>query len=450
MVVRSSAPTFALAAFAALVGSACSDYLLAENPADGVADDDSDPGSDLPGEVSVPGSLFLESPCLDPVAGTLRVDSVGAGDLVVQEVYVDGVSNGGISVVPSLPLPATLVRGESLDLELTWTPDGWAALEAAVRIAVSDPARPVALVGVLGSVFNPGSEPYVTVQGPACATVLAGEPAGLVATVSDDDDPSQIAVRWTDSSGAVLQEGPLDPDGTSRLEAVLPEGVHAVVVTATDHCGSFGSSEAELTVTGALGTYSGPSPDGLDFDDRGYLWIADWATSNVYQVVPASREILKVVSVSGTGADGLSWMDGLMLVSLYYAREVVALDPCDGTEVYSFASPGVGPSDVSWDGSNLWVTDYLGGTIYAVDPLTGAVLSSRDAPYAYSNGLTWDGAWFWLTANGTSNRLARLEPDFSVAQEYPHAGSDPRGIAWDGSRIWHSDGTTGAIDSFVP
>ncbi len=436
-----------------LLALACSDTTLLNADDTGLpgTDDDSATEPTTAPDIYLEAVPYLESLCFATAYEEVLVRNIGTAPLTVSELTNVYSSQGVIGATPALELPTILEPNATLSVTLDWTPDTWVAMNGELRVASDDPDTPTSVLGLQGGVASDGTEPVVTVEGPLCMTFLEGDPVSLVATIYDSDDPASMTAVWTDGSGSVLQSGPVDPDYTSTLSATLPSGTQEVTITVTDSCGSTATAITEVTVTSPIGTYSGPSPDGLDFDFAGYLWVADWETSTVYQTVPDTLQILQKFDIPGSGTDGLTLMGDLMLVSLYYTNQVVAFDPCTGDQVYSFAAPGAGVSDVSWDGASLWVVEYGSySSIYQVDPVTGTVLDSAWAPYDNSNGLTWDGTHFWLTANFMSNKLARLNPDFSVDLEYAHSGTDPRGIAWDGTEVWYSDGSTALIDSFAP
>jgi hypothetical protein len=296
----------------------------------------------------------------------------------------------------------------------------------------------------------PNQAPTLRVDAPICGTVAEDQAVTMTASVVDDGPVEEIWLTWESDQDGLLHEGPADARGRQVLETTLSAGEHRVTVTVEDAQGARSGSDYAISVVGYAGTYTPQGPDGLSFDDSGYLWVADWDTDRVYRVNPSTFGILWAFDLPYEGADGLTLMEDTILVSFYVSNQVAVLDACTGAELSSWPAPTPGGiSDVSWDGTNLWVTDYLEQRIHRVEPATGRSLASFTAPYPYSNGLTFDGRDFWLTANVDSDRIARLNSSFQVLQEYPHRGSDPRGIAWDGTSIWWSDATAGLIDVLV-
>jgi len=437
------------------LGPACTDYdLKREEDATGAEDSGTVPdGETTPPAAGDPaaaleGAMYFVSECLENSTDTLLIHSVGDVDLTVSEVNVVDVSNGTLTATPSVALPATVPPDGSMSVILTWFPDANVDMTGELEVITDDPRGAAQILDVAGVVSGESQPPTVSLDGPECTSLLLGDPLFMSATASDPEDPPELlwAVWESDVSG-VLQEDWVGADGVSTLDIIPPEGEQRITVTITDSCGQSSNTSYVLDVTDTSGSYPGPAPDGLSFDDQGYLWIADYESDRVYQVDPITLGIIKELNLPYSGADGLTWMDGVMLVSFYTSNQVVAIDPCNGAEVDSFNAPGSGVSDVSWDGSRLWLTDYTSQSIYEVDPTSGAVLDYYRAPFAYPNGLAWDGSYFWLTANSTTDKLARLDSNFIELEDYPHTGSDPRGVAWDGTDIWYSDGTLWIIDT---
>lgn len=422
---------------------ACSEYELKENNGGSGGSDDgwgADSGDGREPDIAVDAELSLLSTCMATATDEVTIDSVGTAPLTVDAVSVDWDDRGTVTVTPAAALPVTLAPGESMAVTVAWEPGEAESMGGVLRVRSDDPDTPSASVDLSGAI-TVGGAPLVSLSVPDCYTVLLGDDIELVATITDEDAAADLAVTWESDVDGALQTGAADSDLTSTLAAALSEGTHTVTVTVTDACGQSASATIEITVVEARGTYDGPSPDGLDFDGDGYLWVADWASDYVYQLDPADLGILRRIALPYSGADGLSWMDDTMLVSFYDSNRVVAIDTCDGSELSSWRAPGRGVSDVSWDGTNLWLTDYDSARIFRVDPSTGSALDSQAAPMESPNGITFDGTDFWMTANGTTPRIVRTDTAFSIQESYDFRGDDPRGIAWDGTDIWYSDGS---------
>jgi len=171
----------------------------------------------------------------------------------------------------------------------------------------------------------------------------------------------------------------------------------------------------------------------------------------------------------------------------------------DVTIVKSHDFPGnwMYARDAAWDGSNLWIGENFNCRIYQMDPDTGSILSSFFGPDLNQWGLAWDGThlksaqpemqqsppgdpwpdWVYtLTIGGTNlykwelptstdatphglaydpvsgslwlsdsyhAKIYELDPqDGQIRSSYLFVGSDPRGLAWDGTGLWAIDNST--------
>ncbi len=438
-----------------LFGVGCSEYSLdgtadaaggETTPTDSGTEPVTTPSSGTPGTpaLSLDPDLELISSCWSTAAGEITAESVGDAPLTITDVALDG---SGELYLDALSLPATLAPTERLQIPVIWEPSSGEDVAATVQVISDDPAATLATSAITGALAFETTDPRITVDVLSCMLVPEDEVITLSAALFDDGPTSDLIVRWESDLDGVLFEGPPDGMGTSTIEVLLSGGDHTITVTAEDTCSGLGRETFDITVLPYEGTYGLQGPDGLSFDATGYLWVADWETDRVHKMNPWTLETLWSFALPYEGADGLTLMGDAILVSFYYTNQVVFLDTCTGAETASWPSPTPGGiSDVSWDGTDLWVVDYTQQDIHRVDPGTGASLDVFDAPYAYSNGLAFDGADFWLTANSSSDRIARLNTDFEVLENFSHAGSDPRGIAFDGTYIWWSDATDGILD----
>ena len=434
-------------ALALLLLAGCTDYGLFaldkradEAPSVELPDPQPEPRLDLE------PALHLSSHCLGADSGRLYLESAGEGALTIDQVRLLEGAGAAELELGALALPAVLERGEALEVEVAWTPASGAEIDARLVVSSDDPGRPEAEAAVIGT-HQDNLAPALTVEFPICSVVAEDQGLRLTATVADDGPTEDLWIRWESDRDGLLHEGPADADGRQELQTFLSGGDHVVTVTVTDACGEVGGASHPVQVVPYGGVYLPQSPDGLSFDADGYLWVADWETDRVVRINPASFEILWEFALPYSGADGLTLLGDRILVSFFHSNQVVTLDACTGAQLGSWPSPTPGGvADVSWDGSDLWVVDYLDQEIHRVDPDTGLSLEVFDAPYPFSNGLTFDGENFWLTSNFETNRIARLDGNFDVLQEVPHGGTDPRGIAWDGTWIWWSDGTAGLVE----
>ena len=151
-------------------------------------------------------------------------------------------------------------------------------------------------------------------------------------------------------------------------------------------------------------------------------------------------------------------------------------DPADGSIVSTIPSdpatssliPRFDPSlyrrAFTWDGAYLWGTGIAAGRggndmlgVVASDLPSTEWPSGRTLPYspeAHTQGAAWDGDYFWFSdrEHDVIMRVATtplFAPPHSgpllVLDLYSFPGSEPLGLAWDGSSLWCVDGSDGLI-----
>ncbi|GEM_PF-3497349 len=443
-------------AFLPLIALACVDYELSGGGDLGAGTDDSASATEVldgpVAELALDPLLHIQAVCDGPGSDVLVLESVGEADLVVNDLVFGPVAQGTFGTTPPSPLPFSIPVGDTADVVVTWTPDAgdFTAVDAELWVHSTATTDPEVRVAIVAEHVQDDQLPELSIAGPDCLTIYDGDPVTLTATLTAPGDPTTMIVTWESDLDGMIQKYTADADGTSTLDATLSPGDHVLTATVTDACERQGSDSFALTVTAPETVYTGSQPDGLAFDDQGYLWIADFGSDRLYQVDPLSLGILKALNLPGDGVDGATFMGGEMLVSFYRTNELVFVDLCDGSETGRWNAPGNGVSDVSFDGTDLWMLEYEANRIHRLDPSTGASLEWFSAPIDNPNGLAFDGTWFYMTGNGNDPHLGRLDASFNEVQRYNLPGNDPRGVAWDGTEVWYSDASLWTIDSFVP
>jgi streptogramin lyase len=72
----------------------------------------------------------------------------------------------------------------------------------------------------------------------------------------------------------------------------------------------------------------------------------------------------------------------------------------------------------------------------------GDILLKFPAPGSNPSGLAWDGTHLWLADDGTDT-IFKLDPtDGRVLSSFKSPGSSPRGLVWDGNHLWQADNAT--------
>ena len=139
-------------------------------------------------------------------------------------------------------------------------------------------------------------------------------------------------------------------------------------------------------------------------------------------------------------------------------------DEIAGAIVETLDAPCDRPAGIGYDSGNLWIVcdEAPTPTIYKWDPDTETVLDSfpaRAAEYAF--GLDHDGSRLWGDTDVPEVIYSADEDDGSVLSFFASPfgeDSDPNGVVWDGSALWHSAffedlvrvSTAGAVLDTIP
>ena len=160
-------------------------------------------------------------------------------------------------------------------------------------------------------------------------------------------------------------------------------------------------------------------------------------------------EVLPKLAVSGL--PGGAAFDGEALwVADFLSTKIRRIDPATGAVLATITGPGMYTGGLAWDGSALWAAPEQSGMLYRLDPATGAVLKSIPAPthgQKDPNGsdLAWDGTALWHGDYG-AKKLRRVDPaDGTVLAELPSPGPQPFGLAMNGTYLVVSDATTDVL-----
>ena len=115
----------------------------------------------------------------------------------------------------------------------------------------------------------------------------------------------------------------------------------------------------------------------------------------IYKIDLAGRRVVDVIGAPSDVTTGLTWHGGHLWACDASAREVVELDPDDGTPMRSFKAPSSSSNGLASDGTYLWVCDRRKDRVYMVEPENGWVIVTAAAPGPYARGLAWDGGLLW-------------------------------------------------------
>jgi hypothetical protein len=168
---------------------------------------------------------------------------------------------------------------------------------------------------------------------------------------------------------------------------------------------------------------------------------------------------------------GIAW-DGSNLI--FAAGKIYKLQGFSLTIIDSFASPGPNLKGIAWDGTNLLSADSDNAKIYKHNGFSSSILATIDAPGDSIYDIEWTSISSSSSSKSSSSSFSSLLPsvlftaDWNNGEIYKHSGFSniilgtlevicARGVAWDGTNIYYSNGaeifkclgfSTTIIDSF--
>ena len=110
--------------------------------------------------------------------------------------------------------------------------------------------------------------------------------------------------------------------------------------------------------------------EGLAWDGSS-IWSTNWTDDMVYELDPATGDILSFFFPSGSdGATGLAWDGTYIWVSMQGSVTLYRMIPGDPIPVSFCLAPCETPQDMAWDGEYIWITEYeaTGAQVYQIDP----------------------------------------------------------------------------------
>jgi len=142
----------------------------------------------------------------------------------------------------------------------------------------------------------------------------------------------------------------------------------------------------------------------------------------------------------GVGSFGMAWDGAHFWISWSGGSETVTEFDVDGTQISQFGTPGYQPWGMTYADDHLWICDPTTDKVYKVTT-AGTVVSDFTAPDDTPFGLTFDGTYLWLSSG--NSMMFQLDLTGTVIDSWPTIGCTD--LAWDGTTIWGSKGSTGQI-----
>ena len=189
-----------------------------------------------------------------------------------------------------------------------------------------------------------------------------------------------------------------------------------------------------------------PGPDGLAAAS-GTVWVADKRGARVVPVDEANAEPQDPVAV-GPNPDSVAVGFGSVWVTNTDSDNVSRIDPV-AREVTDTIDVGERPEGIAVSDDAVWVADGQGGTVTRISPGDGRATAKPVGGGPVQIAVTDDDR-VWVTL-AEAERVVELDSDTGepVGQGIPVPGQ-PRGIAFDGERLWVSATTGGYLTVFRP
>lgn len=246
------------------------------------------------------------------------------------------------------------------------------------------------------------------------------------------------------------------PVGAGELRGIVWDGSSLWVAYDAESMICQYSTAGELLETIAL-----PSDaDGLDlaWDGRS-LWVSVnrfSSTWGIFQFSPTGTLLTEgaTYNIRGTRIEGLTWRREDEILQGLAGRTFVEMDTVGQLDFGKMMcpTPGTDARGATWDQRLLWLTDDQDEKLHQINPVTCEVVATLDSCRPDPYGIAADGTGLLWMIDRTQRGLHRIDPSLSVNHcvaecPLPPQIQDPKGMTWDGQRLWVADGLAGRLRS---
>jgi YVTN family beta-propeller protein len=370
--------------------------------------------------------------------------NVAAGDIVPNAVTVALPPSGAIDIV----YDAFGAVGPTTDLLVDVT-GYYVAGGSGGAAGPPGPAGPAGPVGPVGPAGVTGPTGPVGPQGPA----------GPATRIS----PQQLAeLRWFEDPARDVS---VSVGNTSQ--SIAFDGTHLwVTVIGANVVRRIDPITSTVVATVAVGT----NPQGVAYG-AGSIWVVNPGSNDVTRVNATTNAVQATIPVNANPAF-VAFDGSHVWVTNTDAGNVSKISPATNT-VVNTVNVQAGPRGIAFDGTHLWVANLNGNSVSRIDAASNAVTHFAQGKSVHD--VVVDGRFVWAarsddivrlnrpngTANGTvplpagskrlaydgthvlislfgPNELARVNPVTMQEVDRIGAGTNPQGVAFDGTRIWIS------------
>jgi YVTN family beta-propeller protein len=189
-----------------------------------------------------------------------------------------------------------------------------------------------------------------------------------------------------------------------------------------------------------------PGPDGLAAAS-GTVWVADKRNARVVPVDEAAANPVEPIPV-GPNPDSVAIGFGSVWVTNTDSNTVTRIDPTSPSETRTI-DVGQGPEGIAVSSEAVWVANGQGGTVTRIPPGGGSPTTERVGAGPVQLAVTDDDR-VWVTL-AEASRVVELDGTTGRSTgEGVRVPGQPRGIAFDGERLWVSATTGGYLAVFDP
>jgi YVTN family beta-propeller protein len=309
----------------------------------------------------------------------------------------------------------------------------------------------------------PARAPSSTSRRRALLLALVGAAAAValvLVLVLPGDDPlqegSEPAGSPRRSAGGGQSQDEASPEPAPRLAFRLagtvslapgPDGLAAAsgTVWVADKRNARVVPVDETTATAEEPIAVGPNPDSVAVG-FGSVWVTNTDSNNVSRIDPSARAVTDTVQ-AGKGPEGIAISDEAVWVAAGQGGSVTRIEP-DGDA--TTAAVGAGPVQLAVTGDDsVWVTLAEADRVVELDGTTGRPTGEGIQVRGQPRGIAFDGERLWVSAT-TGGYLAVFDPASPGQPERVEGIRGPREVRFGLGAIWVTTGSNERVIALDP
>jgi len=190
----------------------------------------------------------------------------------------------------------------------------------------------------------------------------------------------------------------------------------------------------------------GPNPDSVAVG-FGSVWVTNTDSNNVSRIDPDTRAVTQTVD-AGQGPEGIAVSDEAVWVANGQGGSVTRIPPDGGNP--STASVGAGPVQLAVTGDDrVWVTLAEANRVVELDSATGRRTGEAVRVPGQPRGIAFDGERLWVSAT-TGGYLAVFDPDSPGEPTRVEDIPGPREVRFGLGAIWVTTGSNEQVIAIDP